>query len=138
MNNCIFCKIVKGEIPCAKVYEDDETIAFLDIAPASPQGGHTLVLPKRHYELFTEVPEKELGSLTSSIKKVTAALLKISEGVNILQNNKSAAGQVVSHVHFHIIPRYKNDGIIVEKWIPHKYAEGEMGKVAEQIKSLLK
>ena len=138
MDNCIFCKIVRGEIPAAKVYEDENTIAFLDIAPASPRGGHTLVLPKKHYELVTEVPEKELNALINTTKKIAAVLLKMSEGLNIIQNNKRSAGQVVPHVHFHLIPRFQNDGILVEKWMPHKYAENEMSKVAEQIKSLLK
>ena len=138
MDNCIFCKIINGEIPAAKVYENEEVIAFLDIAPASARGGHILVLPKKHYELITDIPENELAPLMIAIKKVASALLKISEGVNILVNNKRAAGQVVPHVHFHLIPRFQNDGIIIEKWIPHKYAEGEMNKVADQIKGLLK
>ena len=71
MDNCIFCKIVKGEIPAAKVYEDMDTLAFLDIAPAQPKGGHVLVISKVHYELLSEMTESDAASLMSTIKKIT-------------------------------------------------------------------
>ena len=138
MEGCIFCKIVNGEIPAAKVYEDKGTLAFLDIAPASPKGGHTLVMPKRHYELITDVPEVELVAVSKTMKRMSEVLLKFGEGLNIVQNNKKVAGQFVPHVHFHLIPRFTGDGITVEKWSAHKYPQGEMEQVAGRIKSLLK
>ncbi len=138
MEDCIFCKIVNGEIPCHKIYEDNKTLAFLDISPASPRGGHTLVLPKKHYELIENIPDSELADLMKSVKKVSKALLKYSEGLNIIQNNKKIAGQYIPHIHFHLVPRQQNDGIIIEKWKVHKYKDGDIEKVASKIKSLLK
>jgi len=130
--------MIKGEINIKKIFEDDKTLAFLDISPASPKGGHTLVIPKNHYELITDIPDDELKAVMSTVKKVTKALLNYTEGVNVLQNNKPAAGQAVFHAHFHLIPRFKGDGIIIEKWRPNAYKEGEMTKVQQQIKTLLK
>ena len=137
MDNCVFCKIVKGDIKAANVYEDKDVVAFLDISPAGKNGGHTLVLPKKHYEIITDIPDKELASLAKAVKKVSAALLKLSAGVNVLQNNKKAAGQYVMHAHFHIIPRHENDGITIEKWAPHEYAPGEIEEMQGKIKTLL-
>lgn len=136
--DCIFCKIVKGEIPCTKIYEDSKVLVFLDISPATPKGGHTLVLPKKHYELISDIPNEELSALLKIIKKMSKALLKYGQGLNIIQNNKRAAGQFVPHVHFHLIPRFDNDGVLIEKWSTHKYKDGEMDQVAKRIKSLLK
>ncbi len=137
MDDCIFCKIADGEIRAAKVYEDKDVVAFLDISPAGKNGGHTLVMPKRHYELITDIPDKVLASVANAVKKVSGAILKFSEGVNVLQNNNKVAGQFVMHAHFHIIPRHTDDGIKIEQWTPHKYAPGEMEKIQEKIKSLL-
>ena len=134
---CIFCKLIRKEIPTEIIYEDENTFAFLDIRPASPKGGHILVIPKNHYALITEIPEKELNALISTVKKITNALLKRAPGVNVLQNNGSIAGQFIFHSHFHLIPRYEKDGIIIEKWAPNSYKEGEMKKVADEIRSLI-
>jgi len=134
---CIFCKLANGEIPCYKVYEDKEVLAFLDIAPAVKRGGHTLVIPKAHYTLLTEIPEALLAKLMSVVKVVTKALLIGSDGVNVLQNNGRAAGQYVQHVHFHIVPRYNDDGIRIAHWEALKYAPGEIEKVQERVKELL-
>lgn len=109
MKDCIFCKIIKKEVSASKLYEDKHAFAFLDISPANK--GHTLVIPKKHYETIDKIPEKELGKVMNTVQKIAKALDKISDGVNIVQNNKSAAGQLVPHLHFHIIPRYKDDGI---------------------------
>ena len=136
--DCIFCKLIKKEIKTKIIYEDSKTFAFLDVRPASHKGGHTLVIPKKHYELLTDIPKPELSALIETVKKVTKALLKFADGVNVLQNNKPAAGQAIFHAHFHLIPRYKNDKIIIEKWAPHSYKEGEMEKVGNKIKTLLK
>jgi len=132
---CIFCKMINGEIPCqSKIYEDKKTLAFLDIRPATPKGGHTLVIPKKHYELITDIPNDELIALSKTLKKVTKILLKYGKGVNILQNNKKVAGQYIPHVHFHVIPRFKNDGIKIEEWPSFKYKKGEMEKIAAKIR----
>ncbi len=139
MEACIFCKIIKGEIPAAKVYEDKETLAFLDIAPAQPKGGHVLVLPKKHCELLSEMTDNDAEKLMVTVKKITKALLEFGEGVNILQNNKTVAGQLVPHVHFHIIPRFSADQFSIGKWKSNIYGTKEqMDAVAEKIKSLLK
>lgn len=116
---CIFCKIIKGEIPCAKVYEDEDTIAFLDIAPVNK--GHVLVLPKQHYETIVDCPEEIMKKVISSVKKVSESVKKISDGLCIMVNNFSASGQEVPHIHFHIIPRMNNDGL--KHWPQGKYDE---------------
>lgn len=136
--DCIFCKIIKGEIPCEKIYEDSKTLAFLDISPASPRGGHVLVMPKKHYELISDISDEDLCYLSKTVKKISKALLKYGPGLNIIQNNKKIAGQFVPHVHFHLIPRFENDGILIEKWQTHKYKDNEMQEISKKIKSLLK
>lgn len=138
MDGCIFCRIAKGEISNGTVYEDKYTVAFLDIRPAGKNGGHTLVIPKKHYRLISDIPDKELEACARTVKRVAKALLTFAEGVNVLQNNEPAAGQFVMHAHFHVIPRYKGDGIEIEKWNPHDYAPGEMDRMREKIKTLLK
>jgi len=138
MNDCIFCKIIKKEIPASIVYEDSKTIAFLDIAPASPKGGHTLVMSKNHYELISEISDEDVKAVILTVKKLSKALLKFAEGLNIIQNNKRVAGQLVPHAHFHLIPRFVGDGITVEKWSAHKYKDSkEIEEVAAKIKKLL-
>lgn len=134
MEDCIFCKIVKGEIPCTKVYEDETTLAFLDISPVNK--GHTLVIPKEHHELLTEMPEELLKKTILTVQKVAKAIDNISNGINIQQNNKKVAGQVVPHVHFHIIPRLKDDGFKFN-WRHQEYQENEINEFAEKIKSFL-
>lgn len=111
MTDCIFCKIIaKGEIPSTEVYEDDTVYAFLDINPVNL--GHTLVVPKTHYENLFTIPDTELGILGARVKKVAGAVREAlkANGINISMNNGLAAGQVVPHAHIHIIPRYIDDG----------------------------
>lgn len=137
-DECLFCKIIKGEIPADKVYEDNNALVILDIRPASLHGGHLLVMPKKHYLTLEDLDPKEFKPLMETIQKMTKVLLKLAPGVNLLQNNKPAAGQFVNHLHFHLIPRYENDGIIVEKWSGHQYPSDEAKKqVLEKIKSFL-
>ncbi len=139
MSDCLFCKFIKKEIDINPVYEDEKTFAFLDIAPASPKGGHVLVMPKNHYELISEMSDDDAKAVMLAIKKVGAALLKFGEGMNILQNNRKVAGQYIPHVHFHLIPRFQNDGVTVEKWSANKYkSEKEMHDVKDKIRKLLK
>ncbi|MFH0752611.1 MAG: HIT family protein [archaeon] len=138
MEDCIFCKIASGEISQSTIYEDDKSLAFLDIKPAGRKGaGHTLVIPKRHYKLITDIPDDELEAVIRTVKRVSKALLSFSAGVNVLQNNERPAGQFVMHAHFHVIPRSVGDGIEIEKWNPRDYAPGEMDGVSEKMKTLL-
>ena len=133
---CIFCKIVKGEIPSAKLYEDGLVMAFLDIMPANK--GHTLVIPKKHYEVLVDIPADELEKLMNELKKITEAVISATkaEGFNILMNNKKVAGQIVPHAHFHIVPRFSDDGLEL-KWPSKKYEDGEIEKLKEKIKSFI-
>jgi len=108
MDNCIFCKIVGGEVSANKFYEDKHCIAFLDIDPVNI--GHTLIISKRHFETIDQMDKIELDKLSEAILKISKGIMSIADGLNIQQNNKEVAGQAIPHVHFHLIPRYKGDG----------------------------
>ena len=110
-NDCVFCAIAAGEIPCFKVFEDDFALAYLDINPFSE--GHTLVIPKAHTTGLLDTPEETLAALIARVKKVAAHLKSAlgCDGFHILQNNGAAAGQTVGHIHFHIVPRREGDPI---------------------------
>lgn len=133
---CLFCKIIKGEVPAKKVYEDDVTLAFLDINPRNP--GHTLIIPKKHFETIMEMDEKEAARLFESVKKVGEMAMNgvQAQGLSIAQSNGQAAGQVVAHVHFHAIPRFMNEAppglesILASKRLDEK----SLDKIAEAIK----
>jgi histidine triad (HIT) family protein len=120
---CVFCQIIKGEISSYKVTETVDTYAFLDIKPTAV--GHTLVVPKNHYQDIEDIPVEELSALIASVKEVGGRLKdKLGcPGYNIIVNNGQAAGQVVPHLHFHVIPRQPGDGL--EPWPGREYAEGE-------------
>jgi len=107
--DCIFCKITKKEIPSKIVFENELNLAFLDISPISE--GHTIIIPKNHYTTLEDIPENDLSEIYKTVKIIATMLHEKLEidGYNILQNNFSAAGQVVKHFHVHIIPRNKND-----------------------------
>jgi len=125
MSDCIFCKIVAGEVPSARVYEDPDRLAFMDINPIRP--GHLLLIPKRHYERLTDLPEDEAAELGRLLPRLARAVVKAAnaDGFNIFQTNGACAGQVVPHLHFHLIPRHENDGYTF-RWRPGSYAEGEL------------
>jgi histidine triad (HIT) family protein len=130
--DCIFCKIVKGEIPCGKLYEDETVLAFLDVSPWSK--GHCLVIPKAHYSSLDECPGEIVAAVSQKIPLVARAVVKVvqADAYNVLNNNGRAAGQLVNHVHFHIIPRKSNDGIISHA--PHgKPNSGELEDLAQRI-----
>ena len=133
MDDCLFCKIVKGEIPCSKIYEDDKMIAFLDIRPTNK--GHTLIVPKEHHLDLTEMPDDLLSAVAVLSKKIAKAVLTAvnADGVNIIQNNKGAAGQLVMHYHLHVVPRFSNDGF--KHWPGKELPEEEMKEIQEKIKS---
>jgi len=133
--DCIFCKIVRREILCSKIYEDEEFLAFLDIKPINK--GHVLVVPKIHCRNLLDFPKSEESDLIEFIKKVAKAVVKATGavGFNLGMNNGRAAGQLIEHAHFHIIPRFSDDGL--KQW-PHKeYAEGEIEEVQKKIVSFL-
>jgi histidine triad (HIT) family protein len=115
---CIFCKILAGQIPCAQVYEDEHTLAFLDIAPF--EQGHTLVIPRVHVPHLVDLPEPRLLTLAVAVQRVAARLLARlpCDGCNILQSNGVCATQVVPHVHFHVIPRWNGRAV---NWLPGAY-----------------
>lgn len=135
-DSCIFCRIIKGEIPGTRVYEDDAVLAFLDINPIAP--GHTLVIPKEHYETLVDLPDDagaKIFPVLARLGKAVMAAMK-ADGFNCLQNNFSAAGQIVFHSHWHVIPRFEGDGLA--QW-PHKanVDAAAMRKIAETIRAAL-
>jgi len=121
--NCLFCKIVAGSIPCAKIYEDDDILAFLDINPTAR--GHSLVVPKGHYPTLLELPADEGPALVNAMRLVAKAVMQEcgADGFNCIQNNFSAAGQMVFHSHWHVIPRFENDGL--PDWAGKPYANAD-------------
>ncbi len=133
MQDCVFCRIVEGTLPADKVYEDEKVSAFLDINPAND--GHTLLVPKKHYENIFEIPEDELGNLHSLSKKISLAVKSATnaDGINIGQSNGKAANQEVPHLHVHIIPRFSNDGIMLG--LMRKGDRNNFKDVAEKIRN---
>jgi len=135
-SDCIFCKIVEGAIPSTKLFEDDSCIAILDINPIT--FGHSLYIAKEHYATLLDVPEGKLGGIIKNLPKVVSALLKATgcEGFNIIQNNTRCAGQLVPHLHFHLVPRRPGDPIRFN-WQIQPYNKDESQKLAEDIKKQL-
>ncbi len=123
-DDCVFCKIIKGEIPCTKIYEDDKVLAFLDIAPFNP--GHTIIVPKDHHHSITTIGLDYLDAIMAVAPKIGTALMRGTgaEGFNIMQNNGHVAGQTVPHVHFHVLPRFADDGVVISA-TPKKYESPE-------------
>lgn len=135
--NCLFCRIVAGEIPSTRVYEDADTLAFMDIGPIIK--GHTLVIPKKHYDPITRTPEDVLAKVMAVVRKIAQAQMNglKADGVNVLNANGEAAGQQVPHIHFHVVPRFKTDGHHWN-WAAKKYDSlDEMKKMAEEIRKAL-
>ena len=136
VQGCIFCKMVTGEIPSTRIYEDDSVLAFLDIGPISD--GHTLVIPKQHFERLDDCPGEILGEVASRLGFIAKAVKSAvkADGYNVLCNNGRAAGQLVSHVHFHIIPRNSADGVF-NRWPSYKYKDGRIEALAAKIRENL-
>lgn len=130
--NCVFCKIVAGDIPCAKVLETDEALAFLDIGPLAK--GHTLLIPKVHVTALADMNAASAGAVLRHLPALARAVKAATDcpGYNILQNNGRVAHQAVFHVHFHIIPRYE-DGQFHFNWPAGEYKEGELEALQEKI-----
>lgn len=132
----IFCKIIKGEIPCHKLYEDEDVIAFLDISQVTK--GHALVLPKKHYDNFLAIPQDEMHKVMDVAQKIGQVQIKLlgAKGVNILTNCYEEAGQTVPHFHVHVIPRYsKDEGFKLEMVDNSKFVN--LPALAESIKDEL-
>ena len=130
-NDCIFCKIIKGEVPSEKIYEDEHTFAFLDIHPINR--GHTLVIPKEHHENMYATPVETFSRLMESVHMLAPRVTQAvgSAGINIGINNERAAGQLVFHIHVHIIPRWSDDGHA--QWHGNPYQDGEIGTIRDII-----
>lgn len=136
-SDCVFCKIVAGQIPSLKVFENDACLAFLDIGPLAD--GHLLIVPKKHYEWITEVPAGEIAAVTTAIPPLAKAMVQVTgaEGFNVLQNNGRVSGQAVMHVHFHLIPRREGDGLGYP-WNAGKYPEGKAQQLQQAISQALR
>ena len=130
--DCIFCKIIAGQIPCNKIYEDDSVLAFLDIGPVSD--GHVLLVPKEHFEKLDQCSDQVIAGMSSCLGKIAKAVVSAmdAEGYNVLCNNGRTAGQLVDHVHFHIIPRNAGDGVF-DRWPSYKYAAGRAEEITAEI-----
>jgi len=131
MEECIFCKIVKGEIPCQKIGENEDFLCFLDIKPITE--GHALVVPKEHCTDFSEFPAALAESYVRFVKEMAAKIVKAvhADGFNLGVNNGAAAGQLVFHQHTHIIPRFKDDGL--KSWPHMKVSQEELEALRQRI-----
>lgn len=133
--NCIFCKIIDGQIPSTIVYEDERFRAILDVSPAAR--GHVIILPKKHAPNIFELPDEDASEIMVVAKKIATAIQKTYNcpGVNILQNNGEAAGQTVFHLHVHVIPRFEEDTVNIG------WKQGDMPsdlqEIAQEIKNNL-
>ncbi|MEI6562780.1 MAG: HIT family protein [bacterium] len=135
---CIFCKIVKGDIHSVRVYEDNEVLAFMDIGPVVK--GHVLVIPKKHHNPMMEAPPEILQKLITVVQLIAKAQMAAlqADGINVSQANGSVAGQVVPHIHFHVIPRFASDDYH-GKWIPKSYdTPQEMQTFADRIREAIR
>jgi histidine triad (HIT) family protein len=137
MDGCVFCKMVAGEIPVTKLYEDDAVLAFLDIGPISD--GHTLVIPKQHCTTVHECDPEVLVDVWTRLGTIAEAVITAmdADAYNVLSNNGVAAGQVVDHLHFHVIPRKVGDRVFTQ-WPSYKYKKGQLEEIAARIRSHLK
>lgn len=131
MASCIFCKIIKGDIPCFKLFESEKTLAFLDINPLSR--GHALVIPKFHGEKLVDIPDEDLSEILPVAKKLVKATGAVE--YNILQNNGTGAHQVVPHVHFHMIPKPNQQEGLGVGWPQQATDMDKLKALSEEIKS---
>ena len=137
MAECVFCRILRGEIPAQKVHEDGRVVAILDINPVT--SSHVLVLPREHYETWVDLPSDLAGDVARASQAVARAVMKAAgaEGFNLLVNNHVCSGQAIPHAHVHIIPRKTGDGIKFN-WKTRPYEAGWIEKAAEAIRAALK
>jgi histidine triad (HIT) family protein len=134
--DCLFCKIVAKQIPSEIVYEDEKAVAILDINPVNP--GHTLVITKVHSDNMDVAADADLAALVTAVKKLAPLIVAATgaDGWNLEANNGNAAGQVVPHTHWHIVPRHGNDGL--KHWLGHPYSDGEMKIIGDKIRGEIK
>jgi histidine triad (HIT) family protein len=134
--NCVFCRIAQHEIPAQAVLETDQVLAFLDIRPLAE--GHLLLIPKAHVTALDEMSPEAAGQLCAHLPELGSALRRVTSaaGYNVLQNNGRAAGQEVTHVHIHLIPRTAGDGLGY-RWLPQKYPEGKIEQLRDRLRSAL-
>jgi len=132
--DCIFCKIIAGEIPAVKVLDDERVLAFMDINPSSR--GHMLVVPKKHAENIFEVSESDLAAVTIAVKRCATAVKEAlkAEGVTVLQLNGKASDQIVPHIHIHVMPRWENDGLSISSWEMKPGDMEEIKGIARKVK----
>ncbi|WP_257349426.1 HIT family protein [Pseudalkalibacillus decolorationis] len=135
MEDCIFCKIINGEIPSSKIYEDEHVLAFLDISQVTK--GHTLVIPKEHHKDIYELPSQVAERIYSVIPKISNSIKHVFQpiGLNLLNNNEEPAGQTVFHYHVHILPRYRKGDGFGTIWKSHQeeYSSDDLQNIASQI-----
>lgn len=132
---CIFCKIIGRDIPSYTLYEDDKVMAFFDILPISQ--GHTIVASKKHVADVENLSDEEICAMTIAVKRIGKAMIDGLgvKGYSVFLDNKSAANQHVSHVHFHVVPRAEGDGL--ERWPQSGYGDGEAEFCLKKIKEKL-
>ena len=131
---CIFCKIIDGEIPAVKVLDEELVIAFMDINPSNQ--GHMLVVPKKHAENIFEISESDLAATVKAVKRCAKAVKEAlkAEGITVLQLNGKASDQIIPHFHVHIIPRWENDGLPVSTWEMKQGDMEEIKDIARKVK----
>jgi histidine triad (HIT) family protein len=135
MSDCIFCRIAAGKLPAEVVLDTPRVLAFLDIAPV--HYGHTLIIPKEHYQNLLDLPDDLWQEMGRAARQVAQALQKTlyARGFNLGMNNFEAAGQVVFHAHLHVIPRYQNDGLLL--FPQGTYPHGDLEKVGQRLREAI-
>ena len=141
MSSCVFCKIVDRSLPAHRIFEDETALAILDINPI--RRGHTLIVPKKHYLNFLDIPEEELAHLSILAKKIAPAIMRATDadGFNIIGNNGASAGQIILHTHLHVIPRKTGDPRVrfseTFSWSQGREGDQDISGTAASIRSQL-
>ena len=135
-SDCIFCKIIAGEIPCISLWEDQETLAFMDINPAN--SGHALVIPKQHWQDVYTIPDEAIGAVAATARRIATAVRTAltPDGINLVQANGPGAAQSVFHFHMHVLPRYSGDELKLN-WRLKLGDMDQLKPISERIKAVL-
>lgn len=133
MSGCVFCEIVAGRLPSVRIFENDDVLAFLDIGPVVK--GHTLVIPKPHHDPIMDTPPEALQKMIVVVRRIARAQVKSlsAEGISVSQANGKVAGQVVPHIHFHVIPRFKDYGDVRHWTAGHYEDQAEMQAMGQRL-----
>ncbi len=137
-SECVFCKIVVGEIPSTRIFEDEKVLSFMDINPVGR--GHLLVIPKNHYPTLFDIPQEDLFAVYDSAQRIAQALKAVLEmpGLNLIQSNGRAASQIIDHFHLHLIPRWPGDAMSkLMEWELKPGNMDEIGDIASRIRDRL-